>query len=682
MATWTTAYINDLPDSAFLYIEPGGKKDEDGRTTPRSLRHFPYKDSEGNIDLPHLRNAIARIPQADIPEGKKKQLQERARAILAKQEKSVGDDALIAFGDEIKALDGGRIGGYLVRFSSANDPDLTGDYFDRSTAFGPHKTSVVYYQHGFDGVLKARVLDDDATLTMQDAGVWIEAQLDLRDEYERQLYGAVTAGKMGWSSGTASHLVEREPVGKAYHIKSWPLGLDASITPTPAEPRTSVVPLKAYLKSLSEATGAEAQAEPEGAAVEAAPANAVEADGAKTVHAEPRQSEVTTMSDETKTVPVDVEAIAAKAAEAAIEGIWKKLAAEKPEAVGGFETVDQAIAGQEGTKNFGDFLLAVRRKDVKYLHKEFKSTMIEGEGTLGGFLVPAGFRADLLKLMGEQAIVRPRASVIPAGGIPKNQIPALVQTGGPTAAGDPVWFGGLHMHWTEEGGTKSETNPEFEMIDVAVHEISGYTQVSNALSKDSSAAGLSVVALLQMLFASAFAWQEDYVFLRGNGVAKPLGILNSPALISVARDTANDIKYVDVVKMFASFMGERGVWLVSRGTPVEKLAQMEDSEGHLVWQPNAAAPMQNTLLGYPVIVTEKTPAINTPGDIGLYDFSKYLIYDMAEFAIDFSEHYAFINNKGTWRCSERIDGRAWLKSYITLTDGSTTVSPFVTLAAG
>src|SRR5215831_7370826 len=61
-AVWSTASVNDLPDSCFLYIESGGKKDSDGKTTPRSLRHLPYKNASGSIDLPHLRNAIARIP--------------------------------------------------------------------------------------------------------------------------------------------------------------------------------------------------------------------------------------------------------------------------------------------------------------------------------------------------------------------------------------------------------------------------------------------------------------------------------------------------------------------------------------------------------------------------------------------------------------------------------------------
>jgi len=87
-AKWSTKYINDLPDSAFLYIESGGKKDEEGKTTPRSLRHLPYKDADGNIDLPHLRNAVARIPQMKISAALKKRLQAKARALLDKYKKS------------------------------------------------------------------------------------------------------------------------------------------------------------------------------------------------------------------------------------------------------------------------------------------------------------------------------------------------------------------------------------------------------------------------------------------------------------------------------------------------------------------------------------------------------------------------------------------------------------------
>lgn len=81
-AVWTTAYVNDLPDSAFLYVESGGDKDDEGKTVPRSLRHLPYKDANGKVDLPHLRNALARLDGTDIPDSVKSGIRKRAQRLL------------------------------------------------------------------------------------------------------------------------------------------------------------------------------------------------------------------------------------------------------------------------------------------------------------------------------------------------------------------------------------------------------------------------------------------------------------------------------------------------------------------------------------------------------------------------------------------------------------------------
>jgi len=62
---WTTEYINNLPDSAFAVIGEGGKKDDQGKTVPRSLRHLPHHNADGSLDLPHLRNALARMNQIE-----------------------------------------------------------------------------------------------------------------------------------------------------------------------------------------------------------------------------------------------------------------------------------------------------------------------------------------------------------------------------------------------------------------------------------------------------------------------------------------------------------------------------------------------------------------------------------------------------------------------------------------
>ncbi len=65
-APWDTSYVNDLPDNAFAVILPGGEKDDEGKTVPRDLRKLPHHNANGDVDLPHLRNALAREPQADM----------------------------------------------------------------------------------------------------------------------------------------------------------------------------------------------------------------------------------------------------------------------------------------------------------------------------------------------------------------------------------------------------------------------------------------------------------------------------------------------------------------------------------------------------------------------------------------------------------------------------------------
>jgi L-lactate utilization protein LutC len=95
-AEWDVASINNLPDSAFLFIESGGKKDADGKTEPRSLRHFPYRNSAGDIDLPHLRNAIGRIPQSNANGLDKNKVQAHAQKLLEDANKETKEASLLA----------------------------------------------------------------------------------------------------------------------------------------------------------------------------------------------------------------------------------------------------------------------------------------------------------------------------------------------------------------------------------------------------------------------------------------------------------------------------------------------------------------------------------------------------------------------------------------------------------
>ena len=79
-AKWTRAYINSLPDSAFLFIEPGYKKGMN-----KNARHLPYKDKNGKVDIPHLRNALARCSRIKPVLGKISVEEARRRACAKAQ---------------------------------------------------------------------------------------------------------------------------------------------------------------------------------------------------------------------------------------------------------------------------------------------------------------------------------------------------------------------------------------------------------------------------------------------------------------------------------------------------------------------------------------------------------------------------------------------------------------------
>ena len=92
-AKMTSKQKNDLPDSDFAYIEPGGKKDSEGKTVPRSLRHLPINDAA------HVRNALARLDQTDISAEAKKAALKKIKAAAKKFGIKVTASAQIDYSD-------------------------------------------------------------------------------------------------------------------------------------------------------------------------------------------------------------------------------------------------------------------------------------------------------------------------------------------------------------------------------------------------------------------------------------------------------------------------------------------------------------------------------------------------------------------------------------------------------
>jgi HK97 family phage major capsid protein len=113
--------------------------------------------------------------------------------------------------------------------------DLTGDRFSADTDFGSTRSFLgmpVYYDHAMSGI-KSQIGTVKAWTPMDD-GIDVQIELDRRHAYAADVMKLAESGALGLSTGALPHLVERVDG----EIKRWVVG-EISLTPTPAEPRTT-----------------------------------------------------------------------------------------------------------------------------------------------------------------------------------------------------------------------------------------------------------------------------------------------------------------------------------------------------------------------------------------------------------------------------------------------------------
>lgn len=295
----------------------------------------------------------------------------------------------------------------------------------------------------------------------------------------------------------------------------------------------------------------------------------------------------------------------------------------------------------------------------------------------GGFLIPETLRAELLSVALEHSVVRPRARTIPMETL-RVPIPAIDSSSNVSSV-----FGGIVCYWTEEGAALTESQASFARVILEAKKLTGYAEIPNELVSDATAFG----AFFDQTFPQAMAWYEDDAFMNGSGVGEPLGFLNASAAVVVAEETdqaANTVKWENIVKMYARMLPSslaNAVWIVSPDTfpALATMALNVGTGGSAIWLNNGVSGPPMTILGRPVIVSEKVPALGSVGDINFVDLSYYLIGDRQVMQAQSSPHYKFANDKTAFRIIERVDGRPWLQSAITPKNNGATLSPFVKL---
>lgn len=163
-------------------------------------------------------------------------------------------------GGAVKALEEeGRIGGYLALWGSPDETDATKDrdYFTPETDFGRFLGGEidVLYHHSFPAVKgRPNPLYDIplgvGTVRKDDVGLWLDGRMDLAVPAVRTVWDTIKADDdaYGLSSGAITHLYRRvpQPNGTGW-LKRWPI-VEASVTPSPGEPRTAVVALKSLIE--------------------------------------------------------------------------------------------------------------------------------------------------------------------------------------------------------------------------------------------------------------------------------------------------------------------------------------------------------------------------------------------------------------------------------------------------
>jgi len=389
----------------------------------------------------------------------------------------------------------------------------------------------------------------------------------------------------------------------------------------------------------------------------------------------------------------EVESLNAQIArEEKLEALKAAAATAKP-AVMAPAAAPAAAPGPEARKEFeniAEFFHAVRfnNDDQRLASLYNDGDSVRGEqrmdtGSTGGFAIPKQFLPRLLEVTPQDAIIRPRATVIPTGTPPDAAVslPALDQTG---AKANANMYGGVEVYKTAEGGQKGETAFRMREIELRPEEVSAYMELTDKLLRNWPAAS----AFVQRQFQMARRGYDDYEFLRGNGVGGALGILNSGARYQKARNTAGTVDYNDLVHMVSRLLrvGGQATWVACRAMePVLRQlrnltgASPETGDGSLIWQDSAVPGQPDTLLGRPILFNERSPGLGTEGDLILMDAQGYLIKDGSGPFVATSEHVKFRNNITAMKIFWNTDGQPWLTAPIKGEDDYET-SPFVTLA--
>jgi HK97 family phage major capsid protein len=345
-------------------------------------------------------------------------------------------------------------------------------------------------------------------------------------------------------------------------------------------------------------------------------------------------------------------------------------------------------------RSFGEQLKAVqaaalgnRHIDERLLgiNKRAAAGMSEGVGSDGGFLVQIDYSTELLRNAYETGILTSRVRRFPispnANGLVMNVIDESSRVDGSR-------WGGVRAYWENEADEGTATKPRFGRLEFRLQKLIGLCYATDELLADASALG----SVISQAFTEEFSFKMDDAIINGDGAGKPLGILQSACLVSVAKESsqvATTLVAMNIIKMRSRMWSRsrnNSVWLINQDCEPQLHKLNYKGDGSLsdipVYLPanGLAGQPYDTLYGRPVLPIEHCATVGSVGDIIYADLSQYGWIDRGGMESASSIHVKFTTDETAFRFVMRVDGQSLWKTATTPFKGSNTQSPFIVTA--
>ena len=341
--------------------------------------------------------------------------------------------------------------------------------------------------------------------------------------------------------------------------------------------------------------------------------------------------------------------------------------------------------------NFGEQLLAVARYKLSRDPGALDPRLVraptgagEVDPSAGGFLVQNDFSTAIFMRLYEMGQVLSRVRKLSISTVANSiKIPAVDETSRATGSR----WGGVQSYWVGEGQTATATKPKFRLVELDLKKLLANWYVSDELLADSSV----VNSIANEAFSEELTFMTEDAIFRGDGAGKPLGFINSPAKVSVAKESgqaSKTIVYENVVKMWSRMWARsraNAVWFINQDVEPQlyTMSQVIGTAGVPVYLPANGISGQpyGTLFGRPVIAVEYADTVGNEGDISFVDLSQFVLADKGGVQAASSMHVNFLQDEMVFRITYRVDGQPIWHSALTPYKGANTLSPFITLAA-